>query len=349
MAVEVLRRVIQTHVLNPTPIGDEMTEFYVPFDELLGTNAAEQPLRAAVEAGRRVGVVGPSGIGKSSLIEWVLGASEDAFAVIRVPVAIERDDTVTDPIAFAQHVIRTVSKYALDAQLLNRNERDGILQGSSDRITRPAGEKTTSRGGSGGVWFLRGEIGREVRSFTKTVDQARSGAEIVEALEYVVALFVDRGLRPVFVIDDSDTWLRIEGVKDRSRLVNGFFDRVVRMLAEQAAGLVVAVHDEYLTMPGYRQAEGFLEASISVPTLEEPAMLSKMLTKRVSIVDDAATADAVFASTAVDQLFGYYRGAANRSLRKTLHAAQTAVQMATEEEADLVAEPFVERAISDWL
>src|SRR5437764_12185478 len=112
MAVELLRRINQTHVLNPTPVGDEMTASYVPFDELFGKSLAEQPLRAAVEAGRRVGVVGPSGIGKSSLIEWVLGAPEDAFASIRIPVAVEPDATVTDPIAFAQHVIQMVSRYA---------------------------------------------------------------------------------------------------------------------------------------------------------------------------------------------------------------------------------------------
>jgi len=39
-------------------------------------------------------VVGPSGIGKSSLIDWVLAVPEDAFAAIRVPVAVERDETV---------------------------------------------------------------------------------------------------------------------------------------------------------------------------------------------------------------------------------------------------------------
>jgi hypothetical protein len=349
MTAKLLRQIIQEHVLNPTPVGDEMTRFYVPFDDLFGKSLAEQPLGAAVEGGRRVGVVGPSGIGKSSLIDWVLTAPEDAFAAVPVPVAVERDETVTDPIAFAQHVIRTVSKYALDAQLIDREARHGILQGSSDRIARPAGERATSRRGGGGLWFLSGEIGREVRSFADTVNQDRSGAEILEALRYVIALLSDRGLRPVFVIDDSDTWLRIDGVKDRSALVNGFFDRVLRMLAELPAGLVVAVHDQYLSMPGYRQAEGFLETFIDVPTLEEPRMLSEMLGKRISAVDDMATASDVFADAAVEQLFGYYGGAASRSLRKTMHAAQRAVQLAAEEEAAIVDEPFVERAISDWV
>src|SRR5437870_3248636 len=119
MGAELLRRIVQTHVLNPTPVGDEMTDYYVPFDELFGKAVAEQPLRAAVEGGRRLAVVGPSGIGKSSLIDWVLGAPDDAFAAIRVPVSVERDETVTDPIAFAQHVIRTVSKYALDAEFID--------------------------------------------------------------------------------------------------------------------------------------------------------------------------------------------------------------------------------------
>jgi hypothetical protein len=82
-----------------------------------------------------------------------------------VPVSVERDETVTDPQAFAQHVIRTVSKHAMDSQLISGDERDGILRYSGERMVRP-GREITTRGGLGlPAWLLKGEVAREVTTY----------------------------------------------------------------------------------------------------------------------------------------------------------------------------------------
>jgi hypothetical protein len=349
MTRSLLQAVDASHVLNPTPVGDEIVRFYVEFDELVGNGRTEGALRRAVEAGRRVAIVAPSGAGKSSLIEWVLGAPEVGLASIRVPVAVENDETVTNPGAFAQHTVRTVSRYALDAELISTKERNRILRASSDRVARP-GRETAQRTGLGFPrWLLQGELGREVREFAEAVDHPRSGATVVDALRYLIRLIERHDLRTVFVIDDSDTWLTIEGVKDRTNLVNGFFDRVLRMLAELPAGLVVAVHERYLAMPGYRQAEGFLETTIRVPQLPDAEALERILDHRIKAADDSGNVSDAFEPSAMDELIGYYAGAADASVRKTMQAAQRAVQIACENESDLVTEAMVEAAISDWL
>jgi hypothetical protein len=348
MAIELIRRLLEARAFNPTPIGDQVVEYYIPFDELLGNNRTERALGQAMAAGARVAVVGPSGCGKSSLCEWVLGAPGGEFAATRIPVAIERDDTVTDPQAFAQHVIRLVSSSAAESTLISVSEREAILRGSGDQMSRPGREITKKAGIGLPDWMLKGELAREVTDYMESIDQPRSTTTIVEALEYLIGLIAHHGLQPVFVIDDSDAWLNIEGVRDRSSLVNEFFGRVLRMMAELPCGLVVAVHNDYLGTPGYRQAEGFLEQRINIPELPDGATIAALLDHRIQSCDEAATHHDVFDDPAVDALFSYYQGAGSRSLRKVLQTAQTALSIADDTEGEIVTSPMVESAVSEW-
>jgi energy-coupling factor transporter ATP-binding protein EcfA2 len=348
MAIELIRRLLEVRAFNPTPIGDQLIEFYVPFDDLLGGDRIERALGQAMMTGTRVAVVGPSGSGKSSLCEWVLGVPGGEFAATRIPVAIERDETVTDPQAFAQHVIRLVSGHAAESALISAEEREAILRGSGDHISRP-GREITKRAGIGlPDWLLRGELAREVTSYMESIDQPRSTTTILEALEYLIGLIAHHGLQPVFVIDDSDAWLNIEGVRDRSALVNEFFGRVLRMMAELPCGLVVAVHTDYLGTAGYRQAEGFLEQRITIPELPDGATIAALLDRRIKTCDEAAGHHDVIDEAAIEALFNYYQGAGARSLRKVLQTAQTALGIADETDGEIVTSAMVESAISEW-
>lgn len=348
MSAALIRKLIEVHALNPTPRGDEIVEFYVPFDDLLGNKRTEASLLEAMNTGTRAAILGPSGCGKSSLCEWVLGAPGDAFAATRVPVAVERDETVTDPQAFAQHVIRTVSKNAVDSALISKQQRDHILRGSGDRIVRP-GRETTKKSGLGlPHWLLKGELANEVTSYMESIDQPRSTTSVVDALEYLANLIASHDLQPVFVIDDSDAWLTVEGVRDRSSIVNDFFGRVLRMMAELPCGLVVAVHNEYLGTVGFGQAEGFLERMIQVPRLPDPETAARLVERRIQTCDETATWASVFSGEAVGALFGYYAGAGQHSVRKLLQAAQSGLHLAAEGDADTVTEEMVDSAISEW-
>jgi len=348
MALEHLQAIVRDHALNPTPTGDDVVRYYVEFEELVAGARIESALREAVEAGSRVAVVGPSGAGKSSLCEWVLGQDAAGLATVRVPVAVERDETVSEPQYFAQHVVRTLSQYALDASLMSAAQRNEALRASNERIVRP-GIETTRKSGGGFSWLLHADIARDVTAYVESVDQPRSTTAILEVLDRLIELIASYELRPVFLIDDSDSWLNIDGVTDRTNLVGAFFGPVVRMLAERPAGLVVAVHEEYLDMPGFRQAQGFVERSIVVPRIDVVDGIAKLLSHRIATVGDEVGLDDVFSPAAIDELYGYYGGAARRSVRRTLQAAQRAVQLAAESASDVVTRETTEAAVSDWV
>ena len=348
MAIELIRRLLETRAFNPTPIGDQIVEYYIPFDDLLGNDRTERALGQAMAFDARVAVVGPSGCGKSSLCDWVLGAPGGEFAATRIPVAIERDDTVTDPQAFAQHVIRLVSTSAAESTLISAEEREAILRGSGDHMSRP-GREITKRAGIGlPDWMLKGELAREVTDYMESIDQPRSTTTIVEILEYLIGLIAHHDLQPVFVIDDSDAWLNIEGVRDRSSLVNEFFGRVLRMMAELPCGLVVAVHNDYLGTPGYRQAEGFLEQRINIPELPDGATIAALLDHRIKTCDDAAAHHDVFDDAAVEALFNYYQGGWQPEPAQGPPNGSTGPRHRDDTDGEIVTSPMVESAVSEW-
>ena len=83
----------------------------------------------------------------------------------------------------------------------------------------------------------------------------RTGQEVIEQARRILELISARALLPVLVFDDTDKWLQVSAPADSIRLVDGFFGRVVRLLAEELpAAAVIAVHDQYVTQPGYRSA-----------------------------------------------------------------------------------------------
>lgn len=349
MANEHLHAADRAHALNPTPTGDRIVEYYVPFEELIAGARIETALSDAVEAGQRVAIVGPSGSGKTSLCEWVLGQEQPGFATVRIPVGVEREEIVSEPDQFLQHVIRTLTQYALDASLINVKEREQALRASGRRIMRP-GIQTTDRAALGlPRWLLQGDVARDVTAFVEGVDQDRSAGAILEVLRRLIAFISDLELRPIFLIDDSDAWLNIDGVTDRTGLISAFFGRVLRVLAELPAGLVVAVHASYLEREGFReQVEGFLERKVEVPLLTNGAVGQVLLHRLRSIDGQIEVAD-VFTPEAIDELHGYYGGAARASVRRTLQVAQRAVQVAAEAGSEVVSPEVVEAAVSDWV
>src|SRR4051794_19340561 len=89
VSVDLIQRLRQAHALNPTPIGDEIVDFYVQFDELLGEPKTEAALAEAVDSSVRVSIVGPTGAGKTSVCEWVLGTPATGLAPMWIPVSAE--------------------------------------------------------------------------------------------------------------------------------------------------------------------------------------------------------------------------------------------------------------------
>jgi hypothetical protein len=346
MSSEHLLAVQSAHAFDAAPRHTDLHVYHVPFDELTGMTETEAVLKRALRNEERVAVIGSQGRGKSSVIAYVTGPLEEGIAPFRVPVFAEADDTVKESKAFAQHLIRTVTKYATDATLISAEEREELLRASSDRVQIPGREVVHARGVGGSVWLLKGDVAAEVRSVGEAVDHNRSAAQVIEAAAELLNVIGSHDLLPVVVLDDTDSWLNIAG-SDKSPLVEAFFGRVIRMFSDFSCSLLVAVHEDYLAMAGYRAARGFLESTIRLPRLDErEGALARIFHHRVRVHGIEAPVAEIFDTGAMTALADYYRFVSG-NLRKLVWIAHVALSHACADEADAITREYVEAGIAE--
>jgi ATPase subunit of ABC transporter with duplicated ATPase domains len=115
-----------------------------PFDDLLGDEKTERELRKAAEASGRIALVGAMGAGKSSVLSYALTPSK-GFAPIPISVAPESDETVTDPGRFAQHVVRVISTWTAEVEMLTPEQRDELLRSVAEGRVMSARSKPNPR------------------------------------------------------------------------------------------------------------------------------------------------------------------------------------------------------------
>lgn len=346
MNLELLVRLQESHVFDPAPRPFDLGKYHVPFDEITRSETVETVLARCVRVPERVGLMGRSSSGKSSSIAFVLGPMEEGIAPIRIPVTAEDPETITTPDGFARHVIRTVSNYARDASLLSDEDRRKMLEQGTE-VEQLAGYSKKLSLAASTAWLARAELGAELASAAAPATSSRSGSEAIEQANRVVNVVGAAGLVPILVVDDSDSWFNVADGQDRTHLVTGFFGPVVRMLAEELdAALVVAVHDSYAEMDGFRQAQGFIETIVHVPALPDEDAIRAILTKRVSLHSETPLVD-VMSADAVTTIFGYYSGPAAGNLRKTLLVCHTALQAALGDGASCIAAGHIDTALAD--
>jgi hypothetical protein len=347
MSMEILSGLQESHVFDPAPPPFDLGKYHVPFDEITGKGTVEAVLSRSVRVPERVGIMGRSSSGKSSAIAFVLGPMEEGIAPIRIPVTTEDEGTITTPDGFARHVIRTVSNYARDAALLSDNDRRKMVEGGTEVEQLSSHAKKLSFGASLAWLAGKADLGAELTSAAEPTISSRSGSEAVEQAGRVVDVVGSAGLVPVLVVDDSDSWFNVEGRNDRTHLVDGFFGPVIRMLTEQLnAALVVAVHDTYAEMDGFKQAQGFLETIVRIPDLPDEDAIRAILAKRVSLHCEVSLGD-VMSADAVSLVFGYCSGPAAGNLRRTLLLCHSALQAALSDGASLISAGHIETALAE--
>jgi len=280
-----LQMMHQVAALDPSPVRSGLTGVHVPFDVLTASTNYEAAAAAAVTSTARLAVIGPSGSGKTSFIGHVMDALAhthgvgQGVAALRIPVDAEDPAVVTEPAAFAAHVVRTV------ARLASSQGRIPQRQARQHRMAAGAVTRARQRGASvtAGVptWLAHGDLAAQLQSVTTSV-HTPTGAELTELAATVVGTQTAAGLYPVLVIDDSDTWLA-GTVADRSSNVAPFFGRVLPAVARDwNAGLVVAVHESYLTMPEYPRRDGWLNTEVRLPRLSGADAVGLLLAARAS-------------------------------------------------------------------
>jgi len=338
-----------SRALEATRRFEDLLLYHVAFDDLNADRRTEANLARLVANTGRVAVVGSSGSGKSSVIASVLGPLStvlpDDVLPLRVPVAAEVDKTVTEPGLLARHIVRFVTRWASPERFSPAEQEE--LQRSVAEVTRRAGGAGTRLYHVGRpLWMANAELAHQVQATGEDSQQEGSSSDAIEHLRRMVALFLSHGLLPVFVFDDSDTWVRIPGI-DRTKVANAFFLRCVRMLSKELeAGCVLAIHETYLDLTGYREASKLLSGEVRVPRLAEPAQaLERILHHRLEAADVGVPLGDVIEPKAVARLASYYES--GRTIREVLRVAQRSLQHALSDGVPRVVPQLVGQAIGE--
>ncbi len=347
MTHQALSEAESSRAFDATRRFEELAFYHVPFDELNGDDSTESYFTHQVATYGRVAVIGSSGSGKSSLVSSVLGPfAQDLpehIVPLRVPVAAERDETVTEPGAMARHLVRYVTRWA-SPELFSNAEKDDFERAIAEVSRRSVNGRARSFRISLPLWLADAEFAAQVQAVGTDYENRGSSTEALEHLKRLTALFDHHGLFPVFVFDDSDTWLRIPGL-DRTDVANQFFMRTVRMLAKEIeAGLVVAVHEHYLNLAGYREAANWLTGEVRIPRLiDARAGIEAILRDRLVVGGVHAPIDSVIDDGALDQLAKFYES--GKTLRDVLRVTHRSLQHALSDGLDLITESLVENVV----
>lgn len=346
MTADLLLLLREQHVFDPAPRHAELFRFHVPFDSLTGGAGCEHTLDAALRRGEQVALIGSSGSGKSSVISFVLGPLVEDLAPLPIPVSLENEDVATSPVAFSAHLVRTVARYIAYAQPADEDDARRILREATPTV-RSVRRRPTKVSVAPSWMGVRLELAAELDSATSPPTR-RSGQEVIDQARRILELISARDLLPVLVFDDTDKWLQVSAPADSARLVDGFFGRVVRLMAEELpAAAVIAVHDQYITQPGYRSAEGFIESSVHVPPVPDVAGLGRILSQRISDITDQPLGD-LLTPVALRLLMRHYlRGRTGDLRRRVMYVAHTALARACDDAAPAITERHMRLAISE--
>jgi Cdc6-like AAA superfamily ATPase len=347
---QTLNHLLDAHAFDGSPLHVDMPAYHVPFDDR-GRRGCESGVVRAARSTERIGLLGPIGCGKTSVLRYALDTPDQAIAPIWVSVAFDDDQVMLDVRRFAAHLVQSIVRDAQRAGTLTDRERDVILTASAERRPLPGGTRRLAARVAATFWLASGDLSREVTSTLAGADLQRPAGEVLATVNRALETIRGADRQPVIVVDDSDSLTRRLGSRStRDELVAGFFGPVMRSLTELHAGLVVAVHEEYLQMASFEQARrehGALERLIAVPAVVS-GQLSRILDRRIGMSEGGRIADAL-TDAAVDALAELNRTATQRNLRATLGIAHAALVAAVDRGAELIDVQDIQRAAVEQL
>lgn len=332
------------HAFDPAPRHSSLWRHHVPFDELSGKATCEGKLARAIRRGERVALVGGSGSGKSSVSSYVLAPTVEGLAPLPIPVSLVDPSVAADPVAFAEHVVRTTVQYVERFVPAGKGELGHALR---ERRGRLSSFKVMPQWMGAGV-----ELSAELDAVQSSL-QTRPRHEAIEIARELLDIIAEHGASPVLVLDDTDAWLSGMVGPDSSKIRAGFFGRVVRVIAEDFAyAAVLAIHSGYLKTDEYANASGFLDTTVRVPTVRDAEGIGAILAHRAgeALQEDFPDLDprTIVDQSALELLFAHYRRRRYSDLRRrVLFVAHTALARACDDDAEVISARHVELAIAE--
>jgi hypothetical protein len=328
MSTDLLTALQTANAFEAAPVLRELHELHVPFDEL-GALAPTVPgswevaLDAALRRRERVAVIGDSGEGKSSLMQYVLRPTVEGLFPLPVPVALADPSVVTDPVSFAAHVVSRIERHVR----MSLPSRAG-----------PAGLTPRSMVGYSHKWSVapelmgvKLEVAREVQALAQ--ESPRNGVEAITTAQSLIEVIDRAGLAGTLVLDDTDKWVRGPTGQVDVELRDDFFGKIVRVIAEHlGCAAAIAVHRSYTADDAYQAAaSGFLSTFVDLPRLAGPAAVAAVLEHRQRMAQEPGVLgepwDAVWSPDAVDGLYAVY-ASGGRSLRWLIQLAHLSLAVA---------------------
>jgi Cdc6-like AAA superfamily ATPase len=350
MSNQILTQLLGAHAFDGSPLHVDLPAYHVPFDDR-GRRGTESGVLRAAQTTERLGVKGPIGCGKTSLLRYTLDDPTGTVAPIWVSVAFDDDQVVLDVRRFAAHLIQSIVRDAQRAGTLTARDRDAILTAAAARRPLPGSERRLASKLAAKFWVANAELAGEVTSTLAGVDLQRPAGEVLENVNRALEAIAAGDRQPVIIVDDSDSFTRRHGSgRSRDQLVGAFFGPVLRALTELHAGVIVAVHDEYLRMESFERARrehGALERLLAIPPIVS-GQLRRILDRRTHLAANV-TSDTALSIAAVDLLAELNRTRTARTLRTTLGIAHAALVGAVDRGADSIEDQDVARAAIEQL
>ncbi len=340
MTVELIELIATQGVFRPRQRFIELAADHVPFDSLLGQQQFEALALQAVANDEPVGIVGPRGAGKSSLIAHVCDNLPSGYVALRVPVtgADEPDNvSVVAAVALSQ---------ALSDLELEREQREALSSARADQQSqqpKPGGLRSGTLGGGPVPVAVHAELVTLQQQLTTN----RLATERLAGLDRLISILVARGVQPLFVLEDTEAAI---GGAERPELAAAFLAGPVRAFAiELQTPCIVAIQNVFTESSEFPQVAAGMRI-LEIPILGDNVAhqaLDAIIVNRLEQYDAGSDPRAVIGDDVLEQLITFY-DETGRSLRFTLAALQAAAEYAAEMRAERIAAGHVRAAVIDW-
>ncbi len=315
-------------VFDPTPPLESLAAVLEPYEALQPASRLESNLRERLAAYGRIGLIGPSGSGKSGVARYTLDCDE--LAMMLISVATEDYEKIAQPRGFLEILIgQLLSRANAAARISTRAKRELLARGQPTLELSRADVKVRAELG-GNLWLLSGKVSSEITSTLGGGRRLNSTQDLRVAAQETLAAVTAHGRVPVIVADDTDRLLRVPTDLDkRERLFHGFFGEVLVEIADHLeCGLLIAVHDEYRNRPEYADyTKGRLE-EVRIPRIERVEQLAAIITRRASFLTPPAGWQELVDREALAQLALLQNTSHRGSVRHTLAIFKQALALA---------------------